>query len=380
MKKDYYEILGVKKDATLEQIKKAYRSLALTHHPDRVPPEKKKEAEEKFKEISEAYAVLSDPQKRAMYDQYGHAGIDQRYTTEDIFKNADFRSIFEEFGFGGGGGIFEDLFGDIFGTSTGRGRSRRARRGRDIQYELELTLEEAFSGVQKKIRVPRHDYCKTCGGTGAKPGSQSKTCPTCKGRGQIVMSNGFFSMRQTCSQCGGEGKVITELCPDCQGQGVIRVTRNIEVKIPPGVDNNSRIRVREEGEVGPGGRGDLYLFVRVLPHRIFQREGKDLYMELPVSFVKAALGGEVKVPTLNGQVTMKIPSGTQSGKTFRLRGKGMPDLYRGTPGDQYVKIMIQVPTRLNSQQKALLEQYAQISGEEVNGNESFKEKIKKVFK
>ena len=379
MKRDYYEILGIKKDATLEQIKKAYRSLALSHHPDRVPPEKKKEAEEKFKEISEAYGVLSDPQKRAMYDQYGHAGIDQRYTAEDIFKGADFSSIFEglsDFGFGGS--IFDDLLGDVFGGGSRRGR--RARRGHDIQYEVELTLEEAFAGIKKKIKVPRHDYCKNCKGTGAKPGSETRTCPTCRGQGQVVMSSGFFRMSQPCNQCGGEGKIITEPCPQCQGKGVIRLTRSIEVNIPAGVDSNSRIRVKEEGEVGPAGRGDLYLYVHVLPHSIFKREGSDLSMDLPVSFVKAALGAEVKVPTLNGNVTMKIPSGTQSGKVFRLKGKGMPDLYRGASGDQYVTVMVQVPVKLNSQQRKLLEEYAQLSGEDVKGNETLKDKFKNVFK
>ncbi len=381
MKKDYYEILGIAKTASLQDIKKAYRSLALSHHPDRVPEEKKKEAEERFKEISEAYGVLSDPQKRSMYDQYGHAGIDQRYTSEDIFKGADFNSVFEGMGLGD---IFGRIFGDegmdIFGGG-GRGGARRSRRGRDIQYEVELTLEEAYTGIKKEVKVPRHDQCETCHGSGAKPGSKLKTCAACKGQGQIVMSNGFFRMAQTCPQCSGEGKTITEPCVPCQGKGIVRVTRNIQVDIPAGVDNESTLRLRGEGELGSAGRGDLYVSIRILPHAKFQRNGLDVHLQLPVSFVKAALGGEVMVPTLSGDVDMKIPQGTQSGKTFRLKGKGMPDVHshQGT-GDQYVHVMLQVPTKLSSEQKRLLDEFARISGEDVDNNSSFADKIKKVFK
>ena len=380
-KKDYYEILGVKKDAAVEEIKKAYRSLALSHHPDRVPPEKKKEAEEKFKEISEAYAVLADPQKRGMYDQHGHAGIDQRYTTEDIFKNADFSSIFEGLSDSGfGGGLFESIFGDAFGGGSRGAAGGRAKRGRNIQYEVDLTLEEACRGVKKTIKVPRHDYCTTCDGTGAKPGSKSKTCPTCKGQGQVVASMGPFSMRQSCPECAGEGKIIIEHCTECQGQGVVRVTRNIEVNFPAGVDNDSQLRVRGEGEAGKAGKGDLYIYIHIKSHPVFQREGTNLYMNLPVSFVKAALGAEVSVPTLNGNVTMKIPAGTQSGKVFRLKEKGIPNLHGGKPGDQYVTLMLQVPERLTSEQKRLLEEFAKVSGESVDDSDSFKEKLRKVFK
>lgn len=382
MKKDYYEILGVPKSATLQDIKKAYRSLALSHHPDRVPEEKKKEAEEKFKEISEAYGVLSDSKKRAMYDQYGHSGIDQQFTQEDIFRGADFSSVFGEAGLGD---IFSRIFGDagfdVFGSSgSGRGGGRRARRGHDIQYEVELTLEEAFSGVKKVIKVPRHENCSACGGSGARPGSKPKTCPACKGQGQIVMSNGFFRMAQTCSQCGGQGKVITEYCSQCNAQGQVRITRNVTVDFPAGVDNESQLRVRGEGEGGTAGHGDLYIFVRIRPHPVFQRNGNDLHMQLPVSFVRAALGAEVSVPTINGSVSMKIPAGTQSGKVFRLKHKGMPDLRDRSHGDQYVKVMLQVPTRLTADQKRLLEEYARVSGEEVEDVSSFSEKIKKVFK
>ncbi len=382
MKKDYYEILGVQKTATVDEIKKAYRSLALTHHPDRVPEGKKKEAEEKFKEISEAYGVLSDPQKRQLYDQHGHAGIDQNFTSEDIFKNADFSSVFGDSGLGD---IFSQIFGDsgIEGTFGG-GSSRRGRgpkRGHDIQYEVDISLEDAYSGVERKIQVPRHEYCTDCQGTGAKSGTKLKTCATCKGQGAVIMASGFFRMQQTCSTCGGRGQVITEYCPKCSGKGQIRVTRNIDVKIPAGVDNSSRLRITGQGEIGKGGAGDLYLFIHVLPHDIFQREGSDVYMDHSVSFVKAALGGEVSVPTLKGSVVMQIPSGTQSGKVFRLKDKGMFDLHSGRTGDQYVKVMIGVPNKLTHDQKRLLEEFAQVSGEDVNSfGDSFKEKIKKVFK
>ncbi len=383
MKKDYYEILGVPKDASAQQIKKAYRSLALRNHPDRVPDEKKKEAEEKFKEISEAYGVLSDAQKRQMYDQFGHAGIDQRYTTEDIFRGADFSSIFGEAGLGDIFSQFfgESLFGDIFGGAAAGGRRARARRGRDIQYELVVALEEAFSGAHKKIKVPRDELCTHCGGSGAQPGTQPKTCPTCQGQGQVFMTSGFFRMAQTCSTCRGQGKVIEHPCPKCQGRTMVRVTRNIDVNIPAGVDNDTRLRIRGEGEIGSAGAGDLYLYIAVRPHKSFERKGKDIYCQLPVSFVVAALGGEEPVPTLNGQVTMKVPSGTQSGKVFRLRGKGMPDLHGGSPGDQFVSVMLQVPTRLTSEQRRLLEEYAKVSGQDISkGADSIKDKIKSVFK
>ena len=376
MKKDYYEILGVAKDADAGAIKKAYRSLALTHHPDRVPEAEKKGAEEKFKEISEAYGVLSDPQKRQMYDQHGHAGIDQRYTSEDIFRGADFSSIFGESGLGD---ILGDFLGDAIMGRSG-GHSSRPRRGQDIQYELEVSLEEANTGIKKKIRVPRHEHCAACGGSGARPGTKPKTCPTCKGQGQVVMSNGFFRMAQTCSACGGEGKIVTDHCVECRGQGVVKVTRNIDVNIPPGVDNDTRLRVKGEGEIGTAGPGDLYLYILVKKHPLFERGGNDLHCELTVSFVKAALGSEVSVQTLSGNVSMKVPAGTQSGKVFRLKGKGMPDLHGGGQGDQYVKVMIQVPTHLTSEQRKLLEEFARMSGEDIARSDSFSDKLKNAFK
>ncbi len=378
MKKDYYEILGIAKEATVQEVKKAYRSKALKYHPDRVAPEKKKEAEERFKEISEAYGVLSDPQKRQMYDQHGHAGIDQRYTSEDIFKGADFGSIFGE---GGLGDVFEQFFGGSSFGSTGGGSRQRARRGADIQYETELMLEEAFKGGNKKIKVPRHEMCDSCGGSGAKPGTKPKACHTCNGSGQVFMSSGFFRMAQTCPSCHGSAQVIEHPCQNCQGRGVVRVTRNIDVNIPAGVSSETRLRVRGEGEAGPAGSGDLYLYILVKPHEIFERDGNDLHVNLPVSFVTAALGGEMSVPTLNGKVSMAIPSGTQSGKVFRLRGKGMPDVHGGSQGDEYARVMVQVPNHLSAEQRKLLEEFARISGEDSQKHEdSFADKIKKVFK
>ncbi len=378
MKRDYYEILGVARDASLVQIKKAYRSLALKHHPDRVPDGEKKAAEERFKEISEAYGVLSDPQKRRMYDQYGHAGIDQRYSAEDIFRGADF-SGFSDLG---------DVFGQIFGDSLfdlfggGSGRSRRRRRGRDVKTGVTITLQEAYQGVHKKIHVTRHEMCPACSGRGAKKGTELGTCPTCRGRGQVVMSSGFFHMSQTCPNCGGRGRVVTDPCPECRGQGAVRVNRALDVTIPAGCPDGAHLRLKGEGEEAEGGSGDLYLYVSVKEDDRFRRDGQDLYLDLPVSFVTAALGGEVAVPTLAGEVSMKIPAGTQSGKIFRLRGKGMPDTHGGSVGDLYARVMIQVPSRLHGRKKELLEEFARIEGvrAEHKSGESLADKIKNVFK
>jgi molecular chaperone DnaJ len=375
MKKDYYEILGVKKEAEAADIKKAYRSLAMRFHPDRVEEKEKKAAEEKFKEISEAYGVLSDPQKRQTYDQHGHSGIDQNYTSEDIFRGADFSSVFGE----GGGGL-DDLLGQFFGGSFGGGRrSRGPSRGRDIQYEVELTLLEAFTGMKKSVKVPRNEVCRDCNGNGAKGGAAIADCQTCGGRGQVMINSGYFRLAQTCPACRGQGRVIKESCPSCHGQGHNRVTRNIDVTFPPGLDNDSQMRVRGEGEVGPGGPGDLYLYIRVKDHPQFRRAKNDLEMDLLVSFVKATLGGEIEVPTLSEHVTMKLPAGTESGKVFRVKGKGMPDVHEsGSFGNLYVRVMIDVPKKLSADQRRLLEEFAKASGEDTGG--SFKDKIKKVFK
>lgn len=375
MKKDYYEILGVPKGTAIADVKKAYRSLALKYHPDRVPEAEKKAAEEKFKEISEAYGVLSDAKKKETYDQYGHSGIDQNYTSEDIFKGADFSSVFGDSDLG-------DILGRMFGGEMGGGgRSQRASRGHDIQYEMEVTLEEAYHGIKKDIKVPRHEFCKKCDGSGAKSSSSIKTCSQCGGRGQVVMSNGIFRMAQTCGACRGSGKMITEYCPECAGKGLVRVTRNIDVNVPAGVDNDSQLRVRGEGEVGAGGPGDLYLFIKVKEHDRFVRHGKDLQLLLSVPFTVAALGGDVKVDTLKEKLEMKIPAGTQSGKVFRMKNQGMPDLHtRGESfGDLYVQVMIGVPTHLNTRQKELVEELAKELGE-TTGKASIKEKLKKAFR
>ncbi|MBU1905619.1 MAG: molecular chaperone DnaJ [Candidatus Omnitrophica bacterium] len=383
-KRDYYEILGVNKNVTLDEIKKAYRQMALRHHPDRVPDEQKKEAEEKFKEISEAYAVLSDSNKRSLYDQYGHSGIDQKYAYEDIFKGADFSSVFEGMsGFGsGGGGIFDEIFGDlgfdIFGGGRRRTRGSGRSRGRDLQIAEEISLEEAASGVEKTITVPRYEICSTCSGSGAKPGTKKATCPQCRGSGKTVVSSGFFQLAQTCSGCRGEGSIIRKPCTDCNGEGRSKVTRRIKVKIPAGVDAGSNLRIRGEGEAGTSGRGDLYVIIEVTPHSIFARHGNDILTEISVSLSKAILGGEVEVPTLNGKVSMKIPSGTQSGKVFRMKQKGIADIHGRGIGDELVRVNVQIPGKLTSQQRKLIEEFARLSGE--NGSkESFTEKIKKTF-
>jgi molecular chaperone DnaJ len=380
MKKDYYEVLGVPKTATLPEIKKAYRSMALKYHPDRVPEAEKKTAEETFKEMSEAYGVLSDPQKKQTYDQFGHQGIDQNYTSEDIFRGADFSSVF------GGESDLGDILGRMFGaqfdfgSSSGSGRTSRRSRGHDIQYEVELTLEEAYKGIKKEIKFPRYEHCKKCDGTGAKNGTSLKTCSTCGGRGQVVMASGFFSMAQTCPKCHGSGKIIVEACPECSGRGLTRIIRTVEVKIPPGVDNDSQLRVRGEGEVGSGGNGDLFLFIKVKNHPIFERHDQDLKMDLSVSFAKAALGGEEKIKTLKEEVVMKIPEGTQSGKVFRMRGEGMPDVHGGREfGDLYVRVMIAVPTSLSGRQRELMEELSLELGEN-KAQASFKDKFKKAFK
>ena len=297
-KRDYYEILGVKKSASLDEIKKAYREMALRYHPDRVEHEKKKEAEEKFKEISDAYAVLSDSQKRALYDQYGHSGIDQKYAYEDIFKGADFNSVFQGMGdFGLGGGIFDEIFSDLgFDIFGGRGSRQGAsrRRGRDLQISVDITLEEAAMGVEKTITVPRYEPCATCGGSGAKPGTKKSTCPQCKGNGRTVVSNGFFQMAQTCSRCRGEGAVVQAPCSDCLGEGRAKVTRHIKVNVQAGVDTGSNLRIRGEGEAGQAGKGDLYVIIEVLPHNVFERHQNDIATEITVSLSKAVLGSEVE--------------------------------------------------------------------------------------
>jgi len=382
-KRDYYEILGVQKGASPDEIKKVYRNLALKHHPDRVAPEKKKEAEEQFKEISEAYAVLSDTNKRAQYDQFGHAGIDSRYTSEDIFKSADFSSIFEDLGFGGSmfGNIFESL--GMFGGGFSSRKSGGPRRGRDLEYETSISFEDAAFGAKKTINIARHEICDTCKGEGARPGTKKTKCGTCNGKGQILQSTGFFSIQQTCPKCRGEGSVIKNPCVNCAGAGRAKITKKLEVNIPAGVDTGSRLRITGEGEAGAKGgqRGGLYIYINVKEHSIFERHGYDIICEVPISFPIAALGGEVEVPTLNGNVMMRIPEGTQSGKIFRLAGKGINRLREYGVGDELVKIIVETPTRLNSEQKRALNEFAKTCNDSINPlARSFMDKVKKIFK
>ncbi len=371
-KRDYYEILGVQKGASVDEMKRAYRELALKHHPDRVGTEHKKEAEERFKEISEAYAVLSDPQKRSAYDQYGHAGFDQRYSTEDIFRGADFSSIFEDLGVGGS--IFEDLLGGFFG---GGGGGRRSSRGADLELELPLTFEEAAKGITKTVTVPRRELCADCRGEGGERAS----CQTCRGTGQIRQSAGFMVIARTCHRCGGQGSTVKKACPKCRGEGRISIERRIEVKVPAGVESGMRLRLSGEGEAGTRGRGDLYVHLSIQPHPLFRREGSHLLVEYPVDVAQAALGAEVEIPTMNGRVSMKIPSGTQSGTVFRVRGKGLPDVHDRGTGDLLVRVVVETPTDLSGAQRRQLEEFVKSAGDRAHpSRRSFLAKVRDLLK
>ena len=345
-KRDYYDVLGVSKGASDDELKKSYRRLAMKYHPDRNQGDE--EAEKKFKEAKEAYDVLSDSQKRAAYDQFGHEAV----------SNAAGGAGAGAAG-AGFGDIFDTVFGDIFGGAGGGGRGgERVYRGADLRYDMELSLEDAVSGSTIKIRVPKMVSCHTCNGSGAKKGSTPADCPTCNGVGQVRMQQGFFSVQQTCPQCRGQGKVIKDPCNTCGGQGRIRDTKTISVKVPPGVDTGDRIRLSGEGEAGENGgpSGDLYVHVIVKDHPIFQRDGSDLYCDVPISFATAALGGELEVPTLDGRVKLKIPPETQSGKLFRLRGKGVGTVRSSGKGDLLCRAVVETPVRLSRKQKDLLEQ------------------------
>jgi molecular chaperone DnaJ len=377
-KRDYYEILGVSKNASQEEIKNAYRRVAKKYHPD-VNPDNKKEAEEKFKEAAEAYEVLSDPQKRAQYDQFGHEGMKnifgaEGFTWSDFTHFADVEDILRSFF---GGGIFEDFFG-----TTRAERTRRAYRGADLRYDLEISLKEAAFGCEKKITIDRSEVCAICNGSGAKPGVGKKECPTCKGSGQVRFSQGFFTIAKTCDRCYGEGTIIATPCSRCNGRGKISRTRTITVKIPPGVDTGSRIRLKGEGEGGSYGAesGDLYVIILVKEDKTFIRENNNIICEIPISFSQAALGADIQVPTLDGQkIKMKIPPGTQTHKVFRLKGKGIPSLHGHVRGDQFVRVVVVTPTKLNEKQRRLFEELARISGEELKVEKGFFEKFKSAF-
>jgi molecular chaperone DnaJ len=366
-KTDYYEQLGVGREASDDEIKKAYRKLALQHHPDRNPGNK--QAEDKFKDVSEAYQVLSDPQKRAQYDQFGHAAFGNGGPFSGGF---DFTAGFED--------IFGDIFGEFFGAGAGRRRGRA--RGEDFRYNLTLSFEEAVFGTEKKIKIPRHGPCETCHGNGAKPGTSPQACPTCRGKGQVNFQQGFFSVSRTCNQCHGQGTIVKDPCATCSGTGRIRKLHTLNVKIPAGVDTGARLKLRGEGESAPSGgsAGDLYVVLQVEAHPIFRRENLDIICEVPISFAEAALGAEIDVPTLDGKVKMKIPAGTQSGKVFRMNGKGVKDVQGYRQGDQHVCVTVETPTRLTARQKELLKEFASLGGQDVNPlAKGFFDKVKELF-
>ncbi|HKD66215.1 MAG TPA: molecular chaperone DnaJ [Candidatus Binataceae bacterium] len=371
-KRDYYEVLGIARGASDDEIKKAYRRLAIQYHPDRNPGDR--QAEEKFKECNEAYQVLSDSDKRGQYDRFGHAAF-QGPQGGGGFGGFDFSQGFED--------VFSDIFGDFFGT--GRGRSRaRSRRGDDLRYDLEIDFEDAHRGAERIIKVARLSQCEACNGSRTAAGSGGlRTCPNCRGTGQVRTQQGFFSISTTCAQCRGEGSIISDPCTKCQGQGRVRKLQSLSVRIPPGVDNGSRLKLRGEGEAGYGGgqAGDLYVVIHVREHAIFARQDNDVIVEVPVSFPQAALGAEIEVPTLDGKVKFKIPSGTQSGKVFRLKSKGFTDLHGYGRGDELVKIVVETPKRLSARQRELLEEFAKISGEDVNHplSKGFVDKIREMF-
>src|SRR5213078_796515 len=374
-KRDYYEVLAVGRTATDEEIKRAYRKLAVKYHPDKNPDDP--HAEEKFKELGEAYDVLMDGDKRAAYDRFGHAAFSQ-----GIGRGGGFHDPFdifrEVFGGGGGGGIFETFFGG--GATTDReGRQR----GSDLRYDMQITLEEAAFGVDKEIEVRKLDTCAKCTGKGAEPGSRTINCPSCGGRGQVISSRGFFQVSQTCPRCRGVGQIVEKPCRNCEGEGRVEKATRIKLKIPAGIANGSRLRSPRNGEVGirGGPQGDLYVVVHVKEHEIFQRDENNLYCEVPIPFSLATLGGEVPVPTLEAKANLKIPAGTQSGQMFRLRGKGVVHVNGREHGDLLVRVMVEVPTRLNAEQRAKLQEFADLCGEENTPlRKSFFERAKEFFR
>ena len=373
-KRDYYDVLGVAKNASDEDIKKAYRKLAMKHHPDRNQGDDAKKAEEKFKEAKEAYEMLTDPQKRAAYDQYGHAGVDPNMA-------GGFRGGPGPEGFGGFAEAFGDIFGDIFG-----GGGQQVYRGADLSYSMEITLEEAAQGKDTQIRIPSWDSCETCHGSGAKPGTNAKTCSTCGGSGTVHLRQGFFSIQQTCPHCHGSGRIIPEPCATCNGAGKVKQQKTLEVKIPAGINEGMRIRSVGNGEPGTNGgpAGDLYIEIRIKQHEIFERDGDDLHCTVPVPLTLAALGGGITVPTLSGKAEIELPEGTQHGKTFRLRGKGIKGIRSSYPGDLYCHITVETPVRLTEHQRKLLkdlDESLKKGGERHSPNaKSWTDRVKDLFK
>jgi molecular chaperone DnaJ len=380
-KEDYYDLLGVQKGATEEELKKAYRKKAVQYHPDKNPGNK--EAEEMFKKISHAYEVLKDPEKRAAYDRYGHAAFEGAAAGGGMRSQGGgfhdpfdiFREVFGQGGGMGGGGIFEEMFGG--GRGGGGGQD-----GADLRYDLEISLEDAARGAEREISFRKHVTCERCDGSGAEPGSKRVTCPTCRGAGQVRRSGGIITFTQTCPTCGGMGTKIEKPCSACRGEGRVVKTTKLNVRIPAGVDNGSRLRSTGNGEAGVAGgqTGDLYIVISVKEHELFERQADDLFCEIPIKFTLATLGGTIEVPTLFGKASLKIPSGTQSGTTFRLRDKGMPSLRGGGQGDQLVRVHVEVPQSLTSEQRRILEEFAKVSGDAAEPtSRSFFEKAKKFF-
>ncbi len=379
-KRDYYDILGVPKGSSADEIKKAYRQLALKYHPDRNPDDKV--AEDKFKELGEAYDVLGDADKKAAYDRHGHAAFSAgagagagRGGFHDPFDI--FREVFSGGG-GGGGSVFDEFFGGGGGRSARSGKAR----GGDLRYDLEISLEEAAQGVEKQVELERAVACETCASSGAAKGGSAKSCATCGGVGQVIASRGFFQVQQACPECSGTGQIISHPCPDCRGQGRSEKATRIKLRIPAGIGEGSRLRSSGNGDAGfrGGAAGDLYVIIHIRKHEVFEREDNDLFCEIPVSYAKATLGGDLVVPTMEGKASLKVPAGTQSGTVFRLRGKGMPVLNRGMKGDLLVTIQVEVPTNLNAEQKEKLKSFADSCGDQNNPmSESFFEKAKRFF-
>lgn len=375
-KRDYYEILGVSKSTDSTELKKAYRKLAIQYHPDKNPGDKK--AEEKFKELSEAYAVLSDPKKRQMYDQFGHDGLNQQG-----FGGGGFG--FEGFSAGSFNDIFEDIFGDIFGGG-GRGSRRRSRRsgrpGADIQTDIDVTFEEAAFGVEKVVHIPKNVSCKTCSGSGSQPGTSPQTCPQCHGQGEVTFQQGFFAISRPCNQCHGEGQIVTDPCLTCRGSGKQKKDSKIALKIPAGIDTGQKLKLSDEGDAGERGgpAGDLYVRINILEHDFFTRQNDDAFCEVPITFTQATLGTELEVPTLDGKVKMKIPAGTQSHKIFRLKGKGLHRLGYHGRGDQLIQVKVETPKKLSSEQKKVLLKFNELEGESNHPlHHGFFERVKNFF-